>query len=192
VRITRLTGDELLHIREENGDLVTSVQSRTLTLRVPMRELEEASRSGSPRLAFGTLNAATQVWGDTAAIAELRRTPEYALLPELSYQLGKLGITGRAYPPSLLLHAIAMRAAEQLGIQPDQPEVVYRLVLPRELAVASSDLLKTLWPDPCDGPETPNVERPAVCPDACEAPTEARQNLPEWAWVRSMLALGLR
>ena len=152
VRIAALTGEELIYIRQESGDLVISVQSRALTLRVPRRELEEASTSASPRLAFGTLNAATQVWGDTAAIAELRRTPEYALLPELSYQLGKLGITGRAYPPSLLLHAIAMGAAEQLGIQPDQPEVFYRFELPPELAAAGFDLLKTLWPDPCDTP----------------------------------------
>ena len=176
VRVSALTGEELIYIRQENGDLVTSVQSGALTLRVPARQLEEASTSASPRLAFGTLNAATQVWGDTTALAELRRTPEYALLPELSYQLGKLGITGRAYPPSLLLHAVAMGAAEQLSIQPNQPEVFYRFELPPELAAAGFDLLKTLWPDPCDTPELPKAERPAACLDACEAPPNRDKN----------------
>ncbi len=171
VRVGTLAGEELIYIRQESGDLVISVQSRALTLRVPRGELEEARTLTSPRLAFRKLNAATQVWGDTSAIAELERTPEYALLPELSYQLGKLGITRRAYPPSLLLHAIALGAAEQLGIQPNQPDVFYRFELPPDLAAAGVDLLKTLWPDPCDSPEpeVPNVERSATCPDACEA-----------------------
>ena len=152
VRIDALAGDELIYIRQESGDLLISVQSRALTMRVPRRELEEASTLTSPRLAFRKLNAATQVWGDTSAIAELGRAPEYALLPELSYQLGKLGITGRAYPPSLLLHAIALGAAEQLGIDPDQPEVSYRFALPPELDAGSVALLNTLWPDACDSP----------------------------------------
>lgn len=171
VRVGALAGEELIYIRQESGDLVISVQSRALTLRVPGRELEEASTLTSPRLAFGKLNAATQVRGDTTAIAKLKQTPEYALLPELSYQLGKLGITGRAYPPSLLLHAIALGAAEQLGIEPNQPDVLYRFELPPELDAAGVDLLKTLWPDACDlpKPELPNAERPATCPDACEA-----------------------
>ncbi len=171
VRIGALAGEELIYFRQEGGDLVVSVGSRAVTLRVPRQALEEASTLNSARLAFARLNAATQVWGDTTAIAELGRAPEYALLPELSYQLGKLGITGRAYPPSLLLHAIALGAAEKLGVEPRQPDVFYRLQLPPELATAGFDLLKALWPDPCDSPEAqvPNIERPATCPDACEA-----------------------
>ncbi len=178
VRVGSLAGEELIYLRQESGDLVISVQSRALTLRLPRRELEEASTLTSPRLAFTRLNAATQVWGDTTAIAELGRTPEYALLPELSYQLGQLGITGRAYPPSLLLHAIALGAAEQLGIDPDKPDVFYRVELPPELDAAGVDLLKTLWPDACDlpEPELPDVERPATCPDACEAYPNRDQN----------------
>jgi hypothetical protein len=171
VRVGTLAREELIYIRQESGDLVISVQSRALTLRVPMHALEEAGTTASPRLAFRSLNAATQVWGDTTAIAELARTPEYALLPELSYQLGMLGITGRAYPPSLLLHAIALGAAERLGIEPNQPEVFYRYELPAELDAAGVDLLQTFWPDPCDPPaaEVPGTERPATCPDTCEA-----------------------
>jgi hypothetical protein len=171
VRIGTLAGRELIYIRQESGDLVISVQARALTLRIPGHAIEEASARASPLLAFGRLSAATQVWGDTTAIAELGRTPEYALLPELSYQLGKLGITGRAYPPSLLLHAIALGAAEQLGIEPDRPDVLYRIELPPELNAAGVPLLKTLWPDACDSPErrVPEVEPPPSCPEACDA-----------------------
>jgi hypothetical protein len=171
VRVGTLSGQELIYIRQESGDLVISVQSRALTLRVPGREIEQASVLASPLLAFGRLRGAIQVWGDTTAIAELGRTPEYALLPELSYQLGKVGITGRAYPPSLLLHAIALGAAEQLGIEPQQPDVLYRVELPPELNAAGVDLLKTLWPNACDSPEpgVPDVEPPASCPETCDA-----------------------
>lgn len=171
VRIETLAGEELIYIRQESGDLLISVQSRALTLRVPGRELEAARTLTSSQLAFRKLNAATQTWGDTTAFAQLTRAPEYPLLPELSYQLGTLGITGRAYPPSLLLHAIALGAAEQLGIEPSRRDVFYRFELPSELDAGGVELLKTLWPDACDLPEPrlPNVKPPATCPDACEA-----------------------
>ena len=171
VQVGTLDGQELVYIRPESGDLVISVHSRALTLRVPGHELEQASALASPFLAFGRLGRATEVRGDTAAIAELGRTPAYALLPELSYQLGKLGISGRAYPPSLLLHALALAAAEQLGIEPARPDVVYRIELPPELSEAGVGLLRTLWPDACDSRQlsVPGVEPPASCPEACDA-----------------------
>jgi hypothetical protein len=178
LRVSGLAGAELIYIRQERGDLVISVQSQALTLRVPGPVLAEARALTSARLAFAGLNAATQMWGDTNAIAELGRTPEYALLPELSYQLGKLGITGRAYPPSFLLHALALGAAEQLGIEPRQPEIIYHLELPPELAAAGFDLLQALWPDPCAAPEAgpPDVERPPACPEKCTAFPNRDQN----------------
>jgi hypothetical protein len=171
VLVSALAGEELIYIRQESGDLLISVQSRAFTLRVPVRELEEAGTLASPLLAFRKLDAAAQVWGDATAIAELRRAPEYALLPELSYQLGKLGITGRAYPPSLVLHAIALGAAKQLGIEPDQPDAVCRFQLPSEFDAGGVDLLQSLWPDACDSPKPglPNVERRSTCPNTCEA-----------------------
>lgn len=171
VRIGTLSGQELIYIRQERGDLVITVQSRALTLRVPGEALEQASLLASPFLAFGRLRSAIEVRGDTTAIEQLVRTAEYALLPELSYQLGKLGITGRAYPPSLLLHAIALGAAEQLGLPPDRPDVLYRIELPPEFDAAGVELLKTLWPDACDPaqPGAPETEPPASCPEECEA-----------------------
>jgi hypothetical protein len=168
LRVSTLNGDELLYIRQESGDVVISVQSRALTLRVPGRELEEASREASPWLAFRRLNAATQMWGDTTMIAELGRTTEYALLPELSYQLGKLGITGRAYPPGLPLHAIALGAAEQLGIEPEKPDVTYRVELPAPDGT-DGELLRTLRSDADETPDVEPSDRTRICPDACEA-----------------------
>jgi hypothetical protein len=143
---------------------------QSLTLRVPADALAQAKAATSAEVALEHLHAATQVQGDTSTIAELARTPAYALLPELSYQLGKLGITGRAYPPSFLLHAIALGAAEKLGSEPRQPDIFYRLQLPPELAAGGFDLLQTLWPDPCAAPEVPpDGQRPSACPPSCTA-----------------------
>lgn len=178
VRVATLSGEELIYIRQAQRDLVISVRSRALTLRVPGEVLDQAGVLATPRLTLRRLNAATRIWGDASANASLRESPEYALLPELSYQLGKLGISGRAYPPSFLLHAIALGAAEQLGVQPDSPQVFYRVRLPPELGEAGVELLKTLWPDPCDVPQSErgNIQPPLNCPATCEAFPNRDQN----------------
>jgi hypothetical protein len=173
VRVAALSGEELIDVRQENGDVLISVESRALTLRASSRELEAAAESPSPSLALAKLNSALQVWGDPAAIAELARTREYALLPELSYQLGKAGITGRAYPQSLPLHAIALGAAKQLGIDPVQADVSYRFELPLEL-----DLLQPPWSDARGSPDArgPDAGPPDPGRPACEAFPNADTN----------------
>jgi hypothetical protein len=49
--------------------------------------------------------------GDVRAAADLRRRPEYGLLPELSRELGTRGLDGRSHPVILVLHRIAMQVA---------------------------------------------------------------------------------
>lgn len=79
---------------------------------------------------FTELSQTVAVEGDTAAIDDLRSSAAYALLPELSYALSTVALTGQSYPPSLALHVLGLTAATDLGLDPRTSWVVYRYKLP--------------------------------------------------------------
>lgn len=85
--------------------------------------------------------------GSDTAFEDLRRTPEYKKLTDLSYALGKAGYTGENYPGTLPLHFVAMyldgieerldrsaaAAADRYADRPPETDVTYRYKLPNVL-----------------------------------------------------------
>jgi len=55
--------------------------------------------------------------GDPAAMADLEKRPEYALLPWLSRALGERGYNGRDYPASLALHQFGKSVSERIDVR---------------------------------------------------------------------------
>jgi hypothetical protein len=55
--------------------------------------------------------------GDQAAMADLEKLPEYALLPWLSRALGEKGLNGRDYPAALALHQFGKSVSQRLDVQ---------------------------------------------------------------------------
>jgi hypothetical protein len=62
--------------------------------------------------------------GDQAALGDLERSPESAILPWLSRQLGEFGYNGRDYPASLALHQFSRSVAERLNVEVPKMEIM--------------------------------------------------------------------
>jgi len=71
------------------------------------RTLVRANGSGSSRV-LTVLDDRVVTSGDHDALSALFAAPDAAALPWLSRELGKRGITGRAYPVSFELHSLAL------------------------------------------------------------------------------------
>ena len=69
--------------------------------------------------------------GDAMALAQLMELPEARQLPWLSYELGALGLTGRAAPAAFALHALGQSVAQAAGI--DLPPLLERMSVAYEL-----------------------------------------------------------
>jgi len=73
---------------------------------------------GKLRLAYATDDSEEDLVlsGDENAVAELEATPEYAILPWLSHELGVRGYNGRDYPSALAMHMFNKTVAERTGV----------------------------------------------------------------------------
>lgn len=119
-----------------NGQVSTSIETAVLDeLRTEALQVRDGSSETSKRVTssiaerVGTLSRSK---GDGSAVQRLVRSREYALLPALSIELAKVGMTGDKYPPSFALHLLAMAAEEFLEApsSSSRPQVAYRQKLP--------------------------------------------------------------
>ena len=118
-----------------NGQVSTSIDASELErLRAEALQARDGNSETTKRLTssiaerVATLSRAK---GDGSAVQRLVRSREYALLPALSVELAKVGMTGDKYPPSFAIHVLAMAAEEFLEAPASsQPQVAYRQKLP--------------------------------------------------------------
>jgi hypothetical protein len=183
VVIGTLQGRRLISVAELSGQVVAVIDEGRLSASIPTEQLARARsvRSGSAVTAAELQNqlaTATQLHGELNAIDDLVHTPEYALLPSVSFELGKLGFTGNRHPASLAIHAAAAAAAQMLGIDPRDSAVQYRYTLPNGLRAEDPQSFEEwltevtgkaathCW-DPASG--LPNPDARPACPGKCEA-----------------------
>lgn len=189
VEVKTLQGRELVSIRERGSDIVASVnggqvraeikKAALLELRQPLfsEKVKKLEHGPVPELRT-QLRAVTKVLGEPKAVQNVKRTPEYALLPSLSWELGKLGLTGHRYSPSVALHAIGSGAGKALRVDPRTSGFVYRPKLPPGV---QADVPKSVdeWlvkvtgigARDCWNPSSgaPNLEELPKCPGQCKA-----------------------
>jgi hypothetical protein len=127
--IETLQGEQLLSVRQLDSGIAVAIDTGRLSIEVPNEDLvalRRARASGSLARLLQTppseLRApsliVTYAQGSVEGLDNVRDAPEYALLPSLSWELGRLGITGQRFPPSLAIHAVGMAAAQALQIDP--------------------------------------------------------------------------
>jgi len=127
--IKTLEGEEMLSVRRHDSGIVVDIDAGRLSVEIRNENLLALRRAheagGIARLwqvpaseLRAPLQAVTEVQGSVDALDNIRRAPEYALLPSLSWELGRLGITGQRFSPSLAIHAVGMAAARALQIDP--------------------------------------------------------------------------
>jgi hypothetical protein len=178
LELKTLQGKELLSIKEHGDYIITSVDDGRLSTRTRKADLLQlrGARSSGGRAAVkdklaklqheAVENARRQIGATTKARggprAVRRARPEYELLPSLSFELGKIGLTGHRYPPSVAIHSAARLAGQVLGIDPRKSNVVYRQQLPSHLREARAALDKLRNPgkgevvyDDCPKPPRP-------------------------------------
>ena len=173
--IKTLQGEEMLSVRRHDSGIVVAIDAGRLSVEIRNENLLALQRAheggGIARLwqvpaseLRAPLQAVTEVQGSVDALDNIRRAPEYALLPSLSWELGRLGITGQRFPPSLAIHAVGMAAARALQIDPRVSGPASHRTLPPEVP----DWLATAGAvSNCDDPASP--ERHGECPTQCRA-----------------------
>jgi hypothetical protein len=182
--VKTLRGEELLSVREHEAGIVVTIGDERLSLEIDKEDLLNLRRAqtdgtlarllqASPTELRARLLTFVEVRGNGEAVQSLQRIPEYALLPSVSWELGKLGITGRRFPPSLAIHAVGAAAAQALQIDPRQNGIVYAPRLPPEMGADGDSLAEVMgraasdcW-DRRSGLSNPR-ELPE-CPKQCEA-----------------------
>jgi hypothetical protein len=166
---------ELVHIDADRQALTVRLGdgvALTRTARADVANVGAGRRLERPTVAAAPNVAAVQ--GDRRLFDEFFRSREYALLPELSYALGKAGATGQRYQPSLALHSLGLAAAGMLGVDPARPGLTYRYRLPPQLRRPDvRGLFDRMAPTDCwSGPEEgPNFDLLPKCegPGGCES-----------------------
>jgi hypothetical protein len=181
--ITTLQGKELIAVTELGGDVVASLDEGRLSAAIQKEDLLRLrpAHSGGALAAADLrdqLEAATELRGDVSAVEDVKYAPEYALLPSVSFELGKLGFTGYRHPPSMAVHAVGAAAAQLLHTDPRNSGVVYRYSLPRGIRAdepksfeewltdVTGKAATDCW-DPASG--LPNEDERPVCPGQCKA-----------------------
>ncbi|MGH2562652.1 MAG: hypothetical protein ACRDJH_26640 [Thermomicrobiales bacterium] len=171
VTATTLDGRQLLSIKRDGGDIVTEVGDG-FTARLAMAEARAARAMDDPTATVEHVRAATAFQGDPAAVAAVRHATEYALLPGLSYAVGMTGATGKAYLPSLGLHALGLAAATDVQIDPRTTEASY-------LIRSSNQVVDARTPVPeVEGGQAPGVaerKKPVIIDPALEQHIAANQ-----------------
>ena len=181
--VKTLQGEELLSVRKRESGVVVSIDDGRHSVEIDkeaLLELRRAHTDGTlarllqapPMELRARLRTLTEAKGNSDAAYRLQNVPEYALLPSLSWQLGKLGITGRSFPPSLPIHAVGLAAAHALHIDPRQSGIAYVPVLPE--VDANGDVLAEMVEragGDCRhrGSELPNPRGLPECPEQCDA-----------------------
>lgn len=153
--VKTLQGEELLSVRQRESGIVVAIGDGRLSVEIDeeaLFNLRRAQTDGTlarllhapPPELRARLRAFMEVGGNSDAVQSLQRAPEYALLPSVSWELGKLGITGRRFPQSLAIHAVGAAAAQALQIDPRQSGVVYARRLPSEVREDSDALAEII------------------------------------------------
>ena len=186
-----LQGEELLSVRERGSGIVVAIGDGRLSLEIDKEDLLNLRRAQTdgtlarllhapPAELRARLQAFMEVPGNADAVQSVQRVPEYALLPSVSWELGKLGITGRQFPPSLAIHAVGAAAAQALQIDPRQSGIVYAQSLPQEMSADGDSLAEIMgtatrgcW-DPRTG--VPNPRELPECPEQCEASVDPERD----------------
>ena len=205
--VKTLQGEELLSVRDRDSKVVVAIDDGRLSVEIDRKVLLELRRAQSDgtltrllhappmelRARLGTL---TEAEGNADVAQRFQNAPEYALLPALSWQLGKLGITGRSFPPSLAIHVLGLAAAKALEIDPRRSGIAYTPVLLPETDADGDTLAEMMQRAGSDcwhrGTELPNPQSLPECPGQCETSPDPAQEctgmcgrgcLDCWDWV---------
>jgi hypothetical protein len=189
--IRTLHGEELLSVRERGTGIVVAVDDGRLSVQVDQQDLLDlrsahtdgtlANLLRAPLLELrARLQAITEVHGNADAVQNVQRLPEYALLPSVSWELGKLGITGRRFPPSLAIHAVGLAAARTLQVDPRESGISYRQTLPPEIR-PDGDWRAELTGSPtsdCSDPRSalPSLRQFPECPAQCDTSPDPQRD----------------
>jgi hypothetical protein len=173
--IETLQGEEMLSAKRNDSGIVIALDGGRFQVEIRNEDLvalKRAHEDGSiasllqaPASELRTpLQTVTKAQGSVDALDNIRHAPEYALLPSVSWELGRLGITGQRFPPALAIHAVGMAAARTLQIDPRVSSPASQRTLPPDL----SDWLSTVGAvSNCDDPAT--IEKHGECPAQCKA-----------------------
>ena len=147
--IETLQGEQLLSVRQHDSGIAVAIDAARLSIEVlneDLLALRRARAGGSlarllqapPSKLSAPSLIVTYAQGSADALDNVRDAREYALLPSLSWELGRLGITGQRFPPSLAIHAVGMAAAQALQIDPRVGSNVSQQTLPPKAGALSS------------------------------------------------------
>jgi hypothetical protein len=185
--IKTLAGKERLAIREADKAVLVSIFEGRLTSRIQKaaldtlhQQIRNARKTLAPKeraaalleLTTTSLSKITTAQGSGKVIGDLKKSPEYALLPTLSFELANLGLTGPAYPPALAIHTSAAGASKLLAVDPKLPGVVFRVKLPPGITQLYLNQHLSIWypPTDCYNPQSgePNTEGLPICEGKCK------------------------
>jgi hypothetical protein len=117
VRVSTLDGRMLFDVEQKGPNIRTRMGDGRFEVTADPNVFEQLRSSGGrPDVLPRRLITSARASGDPLVAARIERLPEYALLVDLSVGLGKhMGLTGKAFPPAQLIHAMAMTAAKRLN-----------------------------------------------------------------------------
>lgn len=191
VTIHALDQRELVDFRSDDSHLTIRFGGGVTTTRIARADVA-SPRAVPPEQARMELPPGS-IEGGERFLEEIFRSPEYALLPELSYALGLAGATGQRYRPSLALHSFGMSAAGLLGVNPAVPGVSYIWKYPPGLRrIMHQRFFDENNPFGCWEPGSgPNLDLQPQCATPCEPyPNRDKQcfgmcgpHCDCWSWV---------
>jgi hypothetical protein len=188
--VKTLQVEELLSVRQRASGILVAIGEWRLRVEIDQEALLNLRRAQIDGTLAALLHAPpvelrarlqpfVDADGNSDAVQSLQRVPEYALMPSVSWELGRLGIAGRRFPASLAIHAVGLGAAWALQIDPRQSGVVYERGSLPEMRAESDALAQIMGRTGSDcwdrRSELLNPGALPECPEQCKASPDPEQ-----------------